>query len=191
MKFIITIAVNFLFLHALLIGQAPGIVIQAGVSTAYAKDGNITKRNQAHYGYVIGADGRILEGDMYFIVGAQYHSTSVNSTSSPDFFGTHDWKILMGRVGLGFNVFRFSEKVVLRSKLLGSINFVMDAPSGGLNIDGYRTINDSFLGVTTGAGLTIGIFDFDLDFQYGVINAYKAQPKSLFDSWTLVAGVHF
>lgn len=171
--------------------QSPGLVIQAGLSTAYAKDTNITKGNQAHYGYVIGADARIIEGSMYFIIGGQYHVTSLNSTSSPDFFKNNDWKILMTRLGLGFNIIKFSDKLALRSKLLGSINFNLDSPRGGLNIPDYMVLNDSFLGVTSGLGLTIGFIDIDLEFQFGVINAYQFQPKSTFDSWTLVTGVHF
>ncbi|MBK9733540.1 MAG: hypothetical protein IPO92_00675 [Saprospiraceae bacterium] len=171
--------------------QAPGIAIQAGLSTAYSKDENVTKSNQAHYGYFIGADARLLDGDMYFIIGGQYHLTSLQSSSSPKFFTNNDWKIFMGRLGLGFNVFKLSEGVVLRSKILASINFTLDSPANGLNIPGYEAVNDSFLGITTGAGLTLGIFDFDLDFQYGVINAYQFRPKSTFNSLTLMAGIHF
>ncbi len=172
-------------------GQAPGIVVQAGLSTAYAKDANITNANQAHYGTVIGADARLLDGNMYFIIGGHYHSTSLASSSNPDFFKNNDWKVLMMRMGLGFNVVKFSEHIALRSKLLGSINFILDAPSKALQKPGYEEINDSYLGVGTGVGLTVGIFDIDLDYQYGVINAYKDQPKSTFDVWSLMFGVHF
>jgi hypothetical protein len=53
----------------------------------------------------------------------------------------------MGRGGFGFNVINFSERIVLRSKILGSVNFIMDTTSEGLNVDGYRgkDVNDSFL----------------------------------------------
>lgn len=174
-----------------LFGQAPGIVVQAGVSTMYAKDGNVTLKNEAHYGWVVGADARLLDGDLYFIIGGHFHSTSLMSSSSPDFFKNNDWKILMTRLGLGFNLVKFSERFVLRSKAIGSINFIVDAPSKGLDISGYDKINDSFLGIGTGLGLTMGSFDLDLDFQYGVINAYYKQPKTTFDGFTLMFGVHF
>ena len=191
MKYIFSSIVILFFAQTAVDAQSPGLVIQAGLSTAYAKDTNITKGNQAHYGYVIGADARIIEGSMYFIIGGQYHVTSLNSTSSQDFFKNNDWKILMTRLGLGFNIIKFSDKLALRSKLLGSINFSLDSPRGGLNIPDYMVLNDSFLGVTSGLGLTIGFIDIDLEFQFGVINAYQFQPKSTFDSWTLVTGVHF
>ncbi len=170
--------------------QSPGLVIQTGLTLAYAKDSNITRTNQGHYGWMIGADARILESNLYFIIGGQYHKTSIVSTSSPDFFKT-DQSVFMTRCGLGFDLLHLSEKIALRSKLLGSINFILDAPANALNIPGYTQLNDSYLGAVTGVGITIGSFDIDLDFQYGFINAYYKQPKSTFDSWTLMAGFHF
>lgn len=182
--------VAFAWLPLILFGQTQGLVIQTGLTASYSKDANITTANQAHYGWMIGADARILEGDLYFILGAQYHKTDLASKSSPDFF-KNDWNILMTRAGFGFNILQLSERSAIRSKLLGSINFILDGPSGGLNKPGYTELNDSFLGVVSGLGITLGSFDFDLDFQYGVINSFYKQPKSTFDSWTLMVGFHF
>lgn len=170
--------------------QAPGLAIQAGLTTAYAKDNNITTANQAHYGWMVGADARLLDNDLYFIIGGQFHNTSLKSTSGPQFF-TNDLKVFMGRAGIGFNVFRFSEKMSLRSKIVGSLNYVIDAPDKGLNIPGFMELNDAYAGGATGVGLTIGALDLDLEFQYGFINAFYKQPKSTFDIWTLMAGFHF
>jgi hypothetical protein len=191
MKFVYSVIVCYFVITFNISAQSPGLVIQTGVSTAYAKDGNITFKNQAHYGYFIGADARILEGSMYFIIGGQYHATSLGSTSDPSFFTNNDWKIFMGRLGLGFDIIKLSDNLALRSKLLGSINFNIESPENALNKQGYDTLNDSFLGATTGVGVTIGFIDIDLDFQYGLINAYTKQPKSTFDFWTLGVGVHF
>jgi len=189
MKRILTLA-TLIWLPVLLCAQAPGLVIQTGLTASYAKDANITKANQRHYGWMIGADARILDGDLYFLLGGQFHKTDLISTSSPDFF-KNDWSIVMGRAGFGFNLLHINERIVVRSKILGSINFILDAPENGQNIPGYTELNDSFLGAVTGLGLTIGSFDFDLDFQYGFINAYFKQPKSTFDSWTFMVGFHF
>lgn len=191
MKNIAVLLICFFGLMSHSYGQAPGLVIQGGVSTMYAKDSNITQHNQAHYGYVIGADARLLDGDMYFILGGQYHATSLASTSSPDFFKGNDWKILMGRMGIGFNILSFGNNIALRSKVLASINFTLDSPQGGLMKPGYTEVNDSSLGATTGLGLTLGAIDIDVEYQYGFINAYRKQPKTTFDVWTLVAGFHF
>ncbi len=172
-------------------GQAPGLVLQTGLTTMYSKDPVITKDKEAHYGWMVGADARILEGNMYFILGAQYVNTSLRSSANPEFTRKRDWKMLNGRCGLGFNILRLSENFALRSKILGSINFTLDAPSGGLGLDGYEVLNDSYLGAVTGLGITLGMFDVDLEYQYGILNAYNKQPKSTFDGFTLMAGFHF
>jgi hypothetical protein len=181
---------SFIWLPVFLYAQSPGLVIQTGLTASYSKDANITKANQGHYGWMVGADARILEGDLYFLIGGQFHKTDLMSTSSPDFF-KNDWSMVMGRAGFGFNLLHLSERIVFRSKILGSINFILDAPENGQNIPGYIELNDSYFGAVTGLGLTIGSFDLDLDFQYGFINAYFEQPKSTFDSWTLMVGFHF
>jgi len=172
-------------------GQAPGLVIQGGVTSTFSKDPFITNDGEAHYGWLVGADARILDGDLYFVVGGQYSNTSLRSSSDPNFFVKRDWTQLAGRFGIGFNLWRLSEKVSFRSKLLGSINFLIDAPKDALLVPGYQKLNDSYLGAVSGLGLTIGMFDFDLEYQYGLINAYQAQPKSKFSGISLLAGFHF
>lgn len=180
-----------LFFNTDMKGQAPGLVVQAGLTTAYAKNSVMTKANQAHYGWMVGADARLLDSDLYFIIGGQYHSSSFFSTSAPNFFGKNDLKVAMGRAGIGFNVLRFSEKMSLRSKIVGSINYILDAPDNGYGVPGFTEINDAYAGGATGVGLTIGKLDLDLEFQYGFINAVYKQPNSTFDIWTLMAGFHF
>lgn len=183
--------VLFILQGFLINAQAPGLVIQGGLTSTFSKDPFITKSGEAHYGWVVGADARILEGDLYFIVGGQYSNTSLRSSSKPNFFVKRDWKQLAGRFGVGFNLWQINEKVSFRSKLLGSINFLMDAPKDALLENGYKTLNDSYLGAVSGLGLTLGMFDFDFEYQYGLINAYHEQPKSKFSGLTLMAGFHF
>jgi hypothetical protein len=167
-----------------------GLVIQSGLTTAFSKDKNITAEGQAHYGWMVGADGRILEGDMYFIIGAQYHNSNLASTGKINFFDT-DWSMLMFRAGLGFNIFKMSEKTYFRTKIVGSVNSNLTFPKGALNKTGYDKINDSFLGGVSGLGFTQGPFDIDFEYQYGIINAYTGQPNSTFSFFTLMAGFHF
>ncbi|MFZ1526251.1 MAG: hypothetical protein WAT22_15625 [Saprospiraceae bacterium] len=201
MKYILFICLSILLIETSYT-QTQGLVIQTGLTSGFSKDNNVTKSGEAHYGWMVGADARILEGGMYFIIGGQYHQTSLISTKKADFF-KNDWKILMGRGGLGFNIINFSERIVLRSKILGSVNFIMDTTSPGVPLPGYGLpdpikpnkndliVNDSFLGVTSGIGLTLGSLDIDLEYQYGVINAIKAKPDSKYSYITLMAGFHF
>ena len=170
----------FLFQSYTAISQAPGVVVQAGLTSMYSKDKTITKDGEMHYGWVVGADARLLDGDLYFIIGGHYINTSLRSSSAPEFFVKRDWKIMSGRCGIGFNIFRLSESMVFRSKLVGCINFLVDAPSDGLGLDGYKKLNDSFLGAGTGIGFTLGSLDFDLEYQHGLINAYNRENGATF-----------
>jgi hypothetical protein len=181
----------FLFQSYTAISQAPGIVVQAGLTSMYSKDKTITKDGEMHYGWVVGADARLLDGDLYFIIGGQYINTSLRSSTAPEFFVKRDWKVMSGRCGIGFNILRLSESMVFRSKLIGCINFLIDAPSDGLGLEGYKNLNDSFLGAGTGLGFTIGSLDLDFEYQYGLINAYNKVPDSKFGSLSLLAGFHF
>ncbi|MBK9151832.1 MAG: hypothetical protein IPM26_12920 [Saprospiraceae bacterium] len=171
--------------------QNPGLVLQTGLSAAYCKDTNVTPGGRGHYGWMVGADARLLEGDLYFLVGGQYHFSNLTASKSPDFFKNNDWQLLMLRLGMGFNLLHLSDRSSLRSKLLASFNFPAEAPKNGLGKEGYEQLNDSFLGATTGLGLTLGSFDIDLEYQYGIINAFYKKPDSTFDIFTLSVGFHF
>ncbi|MFZ1704981.1 MAG: hypothetical protein WAT79_11595 [Saprospiraceae bacterium] len=173
--------------------QTGGISIQTGLTYGFSKEKVLTQQGQGHYGWMVGADARLMGGDMYFLVGGQYHRTSIYSTDSPKFFET-DMDIVMTRVGLGFTIVKFGYKSFLRSKILGSINFVIDGPDTKTAFPNSATpanLNDSFLGATTGIGWTKGILDIDFDFQYGLLNSVFKQPDSKFSYFTLMCGVNF
>lgn len=171
-------------------GQAPGLVIQAGVTSAWVKDQNVTPSGKAHSGYMIGADARLLDGSMYFLVGGQFHNLQFAATESFKLTGG-DWKIIMGRFGLGFDLIHFSNNLAIRSKLLGSINMNVSYPDGGLRIMGYSDVNEAFFGATTGLGVTIGFIDVDIEYQYGLLNTFYEQSNTKGNSITFMAGIHF
>lgn len=171
-------------------GQAPGLVVQAGLSSAFSQDDNVTPSGQGHYGWVIGADARLLDGNLYFIMGGQYHRLNLNAISGPNPFGGKDWGVMTGRFGIGFNFLRLHERLALRSKLLCSINFNQDFDQAKL-VAPYNKLNDSFLGVGTGLGVTLGKLEFDLDYQYGLLNAYNKQSESKFNMLSITAGFRF
>lgn len=171
-------------------GQAPGLVVQTGLSSAWVADDKVTPSGQMHTGYAIGADARLLSGSMYFLVGAQYHAIQFTPHTSYQLTGG-DWKILMGRFGLGFDLIHFADNFAIRSKLLASINLNMSTPDGGLNIEGYNNVNEAYFGATTGLGVTIGPFDVDLDYQYGLVNTFFEKPKTKVNHLSLIAGFHF
>lgn len=171
--------------------QNAGVVVQTGLSMGYAKDVNIIQRGAANYGVMFGADARILDGGLQFLVGVQYHAISLQASKAPKFFSNNDWRVVMGRFGIGFSLYQLDNGALLRSKLLASINFNNSAPDGALNIPGYKDLNESFIGLTTGLGITKGAYDIDLEYQYGLLNAYFEKPKTVFDFWTLMVGFNF
>jgi hypothetical protein len=171
-------------------GQFQGIVVQGGLSSAFSKDPIVTPNGHGHYGWTVGADARLLDGDLYFIIGGQYHSTSLIGTSTPNPFGKNDWSYTVGRFGLGFSLWRISERITLRSKALIAINFINKYPSVGLPV-GYDRINDSFAGVGSGLGLTVGKLEFDLDYQHGILTAFFEKPDTKFNIFSLTGGFRF
>jgi hypothetical protein len=190
-KFLMLIGFVLLTFH--MYAQSGGVSVQTGLSYGFTKNKTLTQSGQAHYGWMAGLDARLLGGDMYFLVGAQYHRTSLFSTESVSFF-KNDMDVVMTRLGLGFTIWKLGYKSYLRTKLLGSINFVLDGPDPKPffpNAASPANLNDSFLGGTTGLGWTKGALDIDLEFQYGLLNSVFKQPESKINYISLLVGVNF
>jgi hypothetical protein len=182
-----------LFFSKVISAQSGGVSIQSGLTYGFTNEKALTKSGQAHYGWMAGLDARLMGGDMYFLIGGQYHKTNLFSTSDANFFKT-DTDIIMMRLGLGFTVYKIGYRSYLRTKLLGSINFVMDGPDpkpAFPNSTAPADLNDSYLGAVTGIGWTKGMIDIDLDFQYGILNSVFKQDKTNFNYLTLMAGINF
>ena len=58
-------------------GQSPGVVVYTGLTSLYSDDRNVTRKGEMHYGWLVGADARLVEGSLYFLVGGQYIKTSL------------------------------------------------------------------------------------------------------------------
>ena len=170
-----------------------GISLQAGLTYGFSPEPVLTASGQGNPGWCVGADARLFGGDMYFLLGGQYHKTSLFSSDKLNFFNS-DMDVVMGRMDMGFTVARLGYKSFLRTKILASINFIINSPDPKPyfpNASSPASINDSYLGGVTGIGWTKGILDLDLEFQYGFLNAVFGQPKSTFNYFTLLCGVNF
>lgn len=177
--------------NAILSGQG-GMSVYSGTSAGFSADKNVTPSGFGHYGYFFGADFRLHSGDMYFAGGARYYFTSLLAEKSKSFFSnTETYSYATARFGLGFNLKHFSYKTRLRSKLFGVFNFAGNAPQTLMENPGYQHLNDSSAGVATGLGLDVGPLTFDLEYQKGLINAYKDQKDSKFNVWSFAVGVFF
>ncbi|MBK8701347.1 MAG: hypothetical protein IPN29_18100 [Saprospiraceae bacterium] len=186
----------FFFLATVgLYGQA-GMSIYLGPSAAFSGDKFITPGGQGHYGYVIGAHARLNSDFMYFILTGEYGAFDLISSEKLNFIGGDDLTYIKGKIGLGFDVKRFNKKTVLRSKLQGSVMFVNDFDVNLLNdptlvANGYTKLNDGIAGLSTCIGITRGIFDFDLEYEYGFFNLYNTKKESKLNFLSLTAGVRF
>jgi len=169
-----------------------GLSLQAGLSYGFSQEQALTRSGQGHYGWCAGADARLFGGDVYFLIGGQYHKTSLFSTEKLNFFKT-DMTVVMGRMGMGFSLARLGYKSYLRTKILASINFIANGPDPSSAFPGAvspANLNDSYLGGVTGIGWTKGRLDLDLEFQYGILNSVFGQPKTTFNYFTLLCGIN-
>lgn len=169
-----------------------GLSVYTGLSFAVNQDAQVTPSGSLHSGYHIGADARIFsESSMFFQIGAQYHKIGVLASESLTVAPKDGMSIIKGKAGLGF--YLFSTKVLrLRLKTQGVIDYVFDYDRS-LIIDNppYDRLNEAHLGAMAGVGIDFLFLTFDLDYEYGLINAYFDRPDTKFNYLTLSVGVFF
>ncbi len=169
-----------------------GMSIYSGISAAFNNDKNITPSGFGHYGHFIGADFRLHSGDLYFAGGGRYYFTSLLAEESASFFrNTETYRYISARFGFGFNLKEFSYTTRLRSKVFGVFNFAGTAPDNMIDTPGYQRLNDSSGGLVTGLGMDIGALTLDLEYQFGLINAFHEQKDSKFNVMSFAVGFFF
>ena len=171
--------------------QAGGMRAYVGITTMTNKDSNVNPEGQTYSGYHIGADGRLLSGTMSFLVGGRYTAVSRSPQESIKIFG-HDSQISIfnGRVGLGYNIISFGELFKIRTKALASFDIVVATSGQPINISDYK-LNDGWFGGVTGLGFDIGPIVLDIEYEFGILNAYNKKPNSKFNSFTISTGFFF
>ena len=184
----------FLFcaLAAIEVAQAQsGLNVYTGLSSATNKSEIITPEGFAHNGYHIGADARLIEGNMYFVVGGQYHVLNyISSADSPYISFDSKMKWLKLRIGLGYNLITINSNIAITAKTLGTINVISSFPSdlAGAPYDNYNT---GTAGAVLGLGLDIYSFTLNVEYEKGFFNAVNMVPGTEFDFLTLSIGFRF
>ena len=169
-----------------------GMNIYSGISAAFSHDKNVTPAGFGHYGHFVGVDFRLNSGDLYFAGGGRYYFTSLLAEENTSFFNNANaYRYFSARFGFGFNLLNLSYKNRLRSKIMGAFNIAGVSPDNMIDIPGYQRLNDSSAGVITGLGLDIGALTIDLEYQFGLINAYYNQQNSKFNVTSLAIGFFF
>jgi len=167
-----------------------GLNVYTGISNAKSKSEILTPEGHSHKGFHLGADARLNSGNMYFVVGGQYHVINFLAQESGSFFSVDEkmsWMKL--RIGLGYNVVNFTEKIALRAKTLGVLDFISKHPE--LPDAPYQVYNAGTAGVAIGIGFDIYAFTLDIEYEKGFFNAVNMVKGTEFDFFTINVGVRF
>jgi len=186
-QFYNSILVIFLLSFAGTSTFAQGINAYFGTSSMTNGLAAITPDGTSHPGFVLGADVRLNEGDMYFLLGLQYHKNTLQAQSGFELFPSGETiNFLKFRVGLGYDVIHLSDLITIRGKTLGSIDMISGVP------DTFTPLyNDGVAGVVLGLGTDISIFTFDIDYELGLFNGINKVADSKISFITFVVGVVF
>lgn len=170
--------------------QNGGMRVYTGITTMTNNDVAINPEGLYHSGYHIGADGRLMSGTMSFLLGVKY--TAVSGTPIDGFkLKGHDsnLNLMNGRVGLDYSLYSIRNIFRVRAKVLGSFDIVLSSDDPLSNPD-YR-FNGAWLGGVGGIGFDIGPAILDVEYEYGVVNAYFKKSDSTFNSWSVSVGFFF
>lgn len=170
-----------------------GLQVYTGISSASSADSNITPEGLSHKGYHIGADGRLNSGNMYFMIGGQFHALNYLAENEGGYFSIDDkFSWIKARFGLGYSLFNFNEIVVLRAKSLLGLNFISSYPDGIVG-EPYpdNTYNSGTAGVTLGLGVDVLFFTFDVEYEKGFFNAVNMVKGTEFNFINVNVGVKF
>ena len=168
-----------------------GLQVYTGISKAKSKNALLTPEGSSHNGYHLGADGRLNSGNMYFMIGGQYHVINFLARPGGDYFSVKDkmsWIKL--RFGLGYNVININEKIALRAKSLLAIDLISSHPDD-LPDAPYSTYNSGTAGAVVGIGMDIFAFTIDIEYEKGFFNAVNMVKDTQFDFLCFNVGVRF
>jgi len=172
-------------------GQAGGARVYAGITTMTNQDEIANPEGRVHTGYHFGADARLMSGGMAFLLGGRF--TSVSGLPIDGFaLSGHESTLNMinGRVGLDFSIISLTSSVRIRSKALASFDMVLGETGEPQRPSGYA-LNDGWLGLVSGLGADLGPATIDLEYNFGLINAYNKVEGSTFNSFSLSVGFFF
>lgn len=180
---------TLLFCCAFANAQA-GAHVYVGTSNAYNEMEIFTPSGTSHPGYHIGVDGRLNEGNMYFMVGGQYHNVSHEATDSFRLRNhPHDLHWIKIRGGLGFNILRITKKFKVRAKALASLDLLY--PESEVTTFGPYTYNSGTASGVFGVGLEFFGLTADVEYQKNFLNAINGLDESKVNFWTLSVGFFF
>lgn len=167
-------------------GQS-GLQFYGGISNATNKDALITPTDRSHAGYHFGADARLIDGKMYFVLGGQYHKIEFLAQEEKSYFSVdNSMNWLKFRVGLGYQLFKVTDKVFVRAKTLLSFNIISSIPDDVTAP--YTNYNDGTVGAVLCIGADFFNFTLDAEFENGFFKAVNMVDGTEFNFFTLSLG---
>ena len=192
MRQVLAIAIVSIMTMTAANGQA-GMRLYGGLS-AMTNESAILDPSGPSVGYHAGADLRLNDGDMFFLLGGRF--TNVGFTTNDDIYVTDKPSLQMinTRIGLGFKLFHLTNFVTIRAKLLGSIDYVFNTPltrdNTAAGFEAFRAVNSTASAVG-GLGVSLGSITIDLEYGYGLFNMISQNKETKPTHLSLSAGFFF
>jgi len=154
-----------------------GLSVNMNESEVLMSDGPTT-------GYHIGADMRLNEGGMYFVLGGRFTNTGYTTNENLYRGENPQLQVINVRIGLGYTLFSITDKIKIRAKTLGSIDYAFNEPvrkntapaavAEGISeiatgFEEYRGLN-STASLVAGLGVSVGAITFDVEYGFGLFN---------------------
>ncbi len=174
-----------------LYSQDGGARLYAGPIWMTNRDAIVNPDGLHHTGYQVGADARLMSGGMSFLVGVKYSQMTKYPVDKLTFKPEYSMSTIHGRGGLEFSLLRIGRIVRLRSKLLASLDIVLDRSLEGPDLPPGYEFNDGWMGLLTGLGVDVGPICLDVEYEYGLINGYFQKKNSTFNYLSLTLGFFF
>jgi hypothetical protein len=166
-----------------------GFGIYTGYSTIINQDNAFRRSNQAQFGYHVGVSGRLNNDEFHFLLGAEYHRFDLLPTSNLSPFKDDQMSMFKARGGFGLNFLQFGKNNLLRTKIMGSLNFIQDFNRQSLTTPGYQQVNENIAGIVTGLGVDLNWLMIDFEYEHGLFNQFFMQPKTKLNFFNLSFGV--
>lgn len=173
-------------IYTSLIGQG-GIQFYGGITDVTNESTLVTPEGTSHPGWHIGADARLNEGKMYFIIGGQLHKVKFIAQEEKDYFSSDDsYTWTKFRVGLGYKVIEFNPSFFLRGHTLLSLNLISGIPDERPSVP--FKYNSGTAGANLGLGFDIYNFTLDVSYELGFFKTINQMDMTNTDFLTISLG---
>lgn len=152
---------------------------------------DLTPDNFSHSGWRIGVDQNIVGTGAYLLGGIHYVRFNEEARDGNNFFDTDPAiQILKPRLGVGFTPLAITNIFKLRLKGLASYNYFLAFDGERANFDSDK-IKAGYLNFDIGAGINIGMFTLDVEYELGLNGVIEDLDDSQFRFLSVSAGMMF